>query len=60
MSEPILRLIRLVYRVEFGTTKLAIYFDTAKSILNFPLQNLFKFDIVLAIKFIYHVLRYVK
>lgn len=36
MSEPILRLIRLVYRVEFGITKLVIYFDTAKSILNFP------------------------
>ncbi len=34
MSEPILRLIRLVYRVEFGTTKLVIYFDTAKFILN--------------------------
>lgn len=60
MSEPILRLIRLVYRVEFGTTKLVIYFDTAKSILNFPLQNLFKFHIILAIKFLYHVLRYVK
>lgn len=33
MSEPILRLIRLVYRVEFGTTKLVIYFDIAKFIL---------------------------